>query len=1281
MSLLHLHFGAANYTTNRLQKLSRQLRKVEPDLREVHSQFVHILQLERALTASEIEIVDGLLSYGTKHSGVRAVDAECLVVPRLGTISPWSSKATDVFHLCGLSSVVRVERATLWTLKPWREEFTPLLHDRMTESVIQLDEVDAIFQEPDPKPLVHVALGSEPQITLEKVNDELGLALNDAEITFLADVYEQLGRDPTDVELVMFAQANSEHCRHKIFNADWTIDGKSRPESLFAKIRKTSEATNQRGLISAYEDNAAVIEGVVESRFGVMGRDGIYGDVEAPVDILMKVETHNHPTAISPLPGAATGSGGEIRDEGAVGRGSKPKAGLVGFSTSHLRIPDLAQPWEKPLSMPDRLASALEIMLEGPIGAARFNNEFGRPALTGYFRTFEARDDSTVNHAWGYHKPIMVAGGMGSVFREHVDATMPDVRTRLIVLGGPAMLIGLGGGAASSVGSGTSREDLDFASVQRDNAELQRRCQEVIDRCTAMGDDNPITFIHDVGAGGLSNALPELINDLKRGGIIDLAQVPNLDIGMSPMELWCNEAQERYVLAIPEDRIDDFDAICRRERCTYADVGNLTDDNRLLVTDTEQASRPVDLDLNVLFGQPPQLSRTFSSVSRKAGKVTVSDIELADAIERVLAYPTVASKNFLITIGDRSISGYVVRDQLVGPYQVPVADAAITAASFEGYEGECMAMGERSPLAVVNPAASARMAIAEALTNLASVRSKGLEHVVLSANWMAAAGRGAEDQALHEAVSAASELCVELGIAIPVGKDSLSMSTQWTENGEAHSVQAPVTLIASAFAPVPDVRVALTPQLQSVQSSLVLVELSESTRLGASVVAQVFGQLGDAVPDIEDAEKLSSLFELAMYVQDQCLALSMHDRSDGGLFATLVEMSFAGQIGLDIRIDENPVEQLFNEELGLVFEVLPQQLKVIKRFCSERELVCRTVGTTVPNTDIVIRGDHVMYRESVTSLQALWSSTSHAMQRLRDDTSCADEEFSVLGSPRMRLRERLTFEPDETMESAVLSSGNKPTVAILRDQGVNGHTEMAAAFHRAGFEAVDVHMTDLFEGRTSLDEFQVLAACGGFSYGDVLGAGGGWAKSILYHDRLRAEFERFFSRDTLTLGVCNGCQMLSQLKTLIPAADDWPTFEVNRSEQFEARVVQVRIENADTPWLIDMYGSFIPVPVAHGEGNATFATSTSLDEMSRANQIAMRYVEGDGKDAKLYPMNPNGSEDSVAGVLAAEGRVLALMPHPERVFRSVQNSWLDPIESEREDGPWMRLFRNARAYV
>ncbi len=1289
--------GAPALSDFRLQKLTRRLSQHLDAAVEITAEFVHFADVDQALDEKERAVLQRLLRYGPSLTAGEPEGTRLLVVPRPGTLSPWSSKATDIAHHCGLNRVLRLERGVAYFVKADGgmlndSQFTLVaaqLHDRMTQAVLSdPEDASCLFNHAEPKPYrqVDVLVGGRPALAL--ANTELGLALSEDEIDYLVESFQALNRNPTDVELMMFAQANSEHCRHKIFNADWIIDGESQSRSLFKMIRNTTDASPD-DVLSAYKDNAAVITGHRAERFVLDPRSRRYEYGRENVHILMKVETHNHPTAISPDPGAATGSGGEIRDEGATGKGSKPKAGLCGFSVSNLKLPDSPQPWEVDYGKPERIVSALDIMLEGPIGAASFNNEFGRPNLCGYFRTFEATvPGPDGDELRGYHKPIMLAGGLGNIREEHIEKTGFPAGSPLVVLGGPAMLIGLGGGAASSMASGTSAEDLDFASVQRSNPEMQRRCQEVIDACWAQGEANPILFIHDVGAGGLSNALPELVHDAALGGRFELRAVPNDDPGMSPMEIWCNESQERYVMAIDAERLEEFKAICERERCPYAVVGEATGDEQLVLGDGHFDNNPIDIPMSLLFGKPPRMLRDVHHRTFKKPDLDFDGVDIKEAALRVLRLPTVADKSFLITIGDRSITGMVTRDQMVGPWQVPVADLAVTASGLMGCTGEAMAMGERTPLALINAPASGRMAIGEAITNIAAARIEKLGDIKLSANWMAAAGHPGEDARLYDTVQAVGmELCPELGIAIPVGKDSMSMKTVWEQNGERREMAAPLSLIISAFAPVSDVRATLTPQLRRDlgDTDLILIDLGKGqSRLGGSALAQVYGQIGHYGADLNDPDSLKRFFGVIQELNRAGLLLAYHDRSDGGLFALLCEMAFAGRCGLAIDVDdlgEDDLAVLFNEELGAVVQVRHSDTDDVLKQLHDAGLgrVSHVIGTHTGDERITFRrAGKAILEGSRAEFQQAWSLTSSQMQALRDNPACAEEEYARIGQPDPGIQVDLRFDANEDVAAPMIATGVRPRMAILREQGVNGQLEMAAAFHRAGFESIDVHMSDILEGRVTLDDFKGLVACGGFSYGDVLGAGEGWAKSILFNPRAREVFAAYFQRsDSFALGVCNGCQMLSNLHELIPGAGHWPHFVRNRSEQFEARLVSVEISETPSLLLSGMAGSRLPIVVAHGEGRAEFRDQAHLD--SAAALTTLRYVENSGGVATRYPANPNGSPAGIAGLTTEDGRVTIMMPHPERVTRSVQYSWHP--DGWEEDGPWLRLFRNARVWV
>jgi phosphoribosylformylglycinamidine synthase len=1272
--------GSSALSSFRRERLLRTLHVHVPALSDVYAEYWHFAATAKILDDGALMVLDCLLRYGPRTERGMPEGELVLVVPRLGTISPWASKATEIAHRCGLTHITRLERGVAWhistkdgsTLSPEaRAALLPYLHDRMTESVLPgFERVGELFTASAPTPLSVVDVLGHGLEALVSANTELGLALSTDEITYLGESFGRLGRNPTDVELMMFAQANSEHCRHKIFNADWFINGREQDASLFAMIRETHKRS-PRGTLVAYEDNAAVIQGFRNGRFFPVPGSGNYGYHEDETAILMKVETHNHPTAISPYPGAATGSGGEIRDEGATGRGAKPKAGITGFSVSNLLIPGAVQPWETDFDKPGRIASALSIMLEGPIGGAAFNNEFGRPNIGGYFRSF---CQEVGGEARGYHKPIMLAGGIGNIRTQHIHKAPLPAGAKLLVIGGPAMLIGLGGGAASSMASGTGMENLDFASVQRDNAEMQRRCQEVIDQCWALGEDNPILSIHDVGAGGLSNALPELVHTAGRGAHIQLRAVPNAQLGMSPMELWCNEAQERYVLAVEETRLAAFQSVCERERCPAAVLGTVTEEQRLVLGDeffAENDSRrrsPIDLEMSVLFGKPPKMLREVKRIRRRPPRFKTRTIELAEAAQRVLRLPTVANKTFLITIGDRSVSGLVCRDQMVGPWQLAVADVAVTASGYHGYTGEAMAIGERTPLALLDPAASGRMAVGEALTNLAAARIEKLPDVKLSANWMAAAGHPGEDAALYDTVRAvALELCPALGVSIPVGKDSLSMKTVWRNiQGQEQAVTAPLSLIVSAFSPVVDVRKTLTPQLRRDrgETDLLLIDLGKKkNRLGGSALAQVYKQIGHETPDVDDPRVLRLFFHVIQALNELGFVIAYHDRSDGGLFATVCEMAFAGHTGVQVELDDlgrDPVAALFNEELGAVLQVPRQRLGGILGALRQAGLGrhAHVIGRLTDDDRISFshRRKVVMSEDRATA-QRMWSETSYYMQTLRDDPDCAQEEYDrILDTAEPGLSVRLSFDPAENVAAPFVARGARPHLAILREQGVNGQVEMAAAFDRAGFAAIDVTMSDIIDGRVSLKDFRGLAACGGFSFGDVLGAGEGWAKSILFNSRARDEFAE-----------------------LIPGAELWPHFVRNRSEQFEARVCMVQIPDNPSILLNGMTGSLVPIVVAHGEGRAEFREQAHVQQVILDRLVALCFVDNRGELTQTYPYNPNGSPYGITGLTTPDGRFTILMPHPERVFRTINNSWHP--DDWGEDGPWLRMFRNARVWV
>ena len=1292
--------GAPALSAFRHGKLLEQLTSKVPAVTGLYAEFAHFAEVTGVLNADEEQVLARLLKYGPSVPVQEPSGRLFLTIPRFGTISPWSSKASDIARNCGLAKIQRIERGLAYYVSgelnaAEAQQVADVLHDRMTQLVLDnLEGAAALFSHAQPKPLTAVDILGGGRAALEKANVELGLALAEDEIDYLVTSFNGLGRNPHDIELMMFAQANSEHCRHKIFNASWDIDGESQEKSLFGMIKNTYQMHNE-GVLSAYKDNASVIVGSVAGRFFPDPETRQYGATQEPVHILMKVETHNHPTAISPFSGASTGSGGEIRDEGATGRGAKPKAGLTGFTVSNLNIPGFEQPWEVPYGKPERIVTALDIMIEGPLGGAAFNNEFGRPALTGYFRTFEqAIQTPRGEEVRGYHKPIMLAGGMGNIRADHVQKGEITVGAKLIVLGGPAMLIGLGGGAASSVATGASSADLDFASVQRENPEMERRCQEVIDRCWQLGDNNPIAFIHDVGAGGISNAFPELVNDGGRGGRFELRNVPNDEPGMAPHEIWSNESQERYVLAVSAVDFERFKAICERERCPFAVVGEATEEAHLTVTDSHFANTPVDMPLEVLLGKPPRMHRSAAREAELGDDFDASTLAIDEAVTRVLHHPAVASKSFLITIGDRTITGLVARDQMVGPWQVPVADCAVTATSFDVYTGEAMAMGERTPLALLDAAASGRMAIGETLTNLAASRIEKLSDIKLSANWMAAAGHPGEDARLYDTVKTVGmELCPELGITIPVGKDSMSMKTQWRDEGTDKSVTSPLSLVVTGFAPVSDIRKTLTPQLRmdKGETDLILIDLGRGqNRMGASILTQVYGKLGTQAPDVDDAEDLKAFFAVIQGLNADGHILSYHDRSDGGLMVAALEMAFAGHCGLNLFLDalaDDSAELaavLFNEELGAVIQVHQDATpEVLAQFSAAGLGDCvAVIGQPVNSDDVAISfNGQPVFGGQRRLLQRQWAQTSYQIQRLRDNVQCAEQEFdTILDEENPGLSAKLSFDVNQDISAPYIRKGVRPQIAVLREQGVNGQVEMAAAFDRAGFNAIDVHMSDILSGRVSLDEFKGLVACGGFSYGDVLGAGEGWAKSILFNSRARDGFQAFFERkDSFSLGVCNGCQMMSNLHELIPGTEFWPHFVRNRSEQFEARVAMVQVQESASIFLRGMAGSRMPIAIAHGEGHAEFENEEALLEADLSGCVAMRFIDNHGKVTETYPANPNGSPRGITGLTSRDGRVTIMMPHPERVFRAVQNSWKP--DDWQEDAGWMRMFRNARVWV
>ncbi len=1285
--IIHIAGGPA-YSKFRTEKLLEKLQTVNPQIKDIHSEYLHIVWCEKKIAASEKDTLEKILHYGPKAQVLDFKDNSIITIPRPGTISPWASRATDIANHCGLYDIKRIERAVAVYIElkngallseDQKKVLALYLHDRMTEvSIFNLDDAKALFSHLAPKPIQYAEMLEHGKKVLNDFNKNLGLALSEDEIDYLFNYFTSIKRNPTDVELMMFAQANSEHCRHKIFNADWIVDGEKQSKSLFGMIKNTHQL-HPGNTVVAYSDNSSIVEGAKINRF-YPNQNGVYDNHEELTHFIMKVETHNHPTAISPFSGAATGAGGEIRDEGATGRGSKPKAGLTGFSVSNLRIPEFIQPWEKnDYGSPSRISSALQIMIDGPIGGASYNNEFGRPNIAGYFRTLEIEHDDEVK---GFHKPIMLAGGIGSINDIHTKKHAIPAGALLIQIGGPAMLIGLGGGAASSMGTGFNAENLDFDSVQRGNPELQRRAQEVIDRCWQLGKDNPILSIHDVGAGGLSNAFPELVNDGGVGATFQLRSINNEEPSMSPRELWCNEAQERYVLAIEEKDLDLFKLLCERERCPFAIVGIAKNTKELIVEDSLLKKDAVHMDLSILLGKPPKMTRDVIRKQKKLKAFATEDIDIKEAAYRILRYPAVANKMFLIHIGDRSVTGLISRDQLVGPWQLPVADVAVTLSSFDSLLGEAFAIGEKTPIAMIDAKASVRMALGEAITNLSAASIHHLEDVKLSANWMASAGHAGEDAALFDAVEEIGmHLCPDLGISIPVGKDSMSMKTTWLDQSQEKTVVSPVSLIVSAFAPVFDARKTLTPALDRnlKDSGLIYIDLGfGKNRLGASCFNLVFNQVGDIAPTLDDTKILKAFFEMIQTLKNEDIIVAYHDRSDGGLFTTLTEMAFAGRCGLDIDLSKcgHDIKAiLFNEELGAVIQVKKEHIAdVLTRMNSALKDHVFLIGSINSQQTIHIQHENkTVFKDIRTNLQNAWSETSYKMQAMRDNPECALEEFSIISddldpgiSPQFNFEIPQTFAIKKT----------KPKIAILREQGVNGHVEMASAFSRAGFEAHDVHMSDIIQDRKSLNDFSALVACGGFSYGDVLGAGEGWAKSILFNKKTRDAFETFFSRpDTIALGICNGCQMMSNLKEIIPGSSLWPHFVKNKSEQFEARFVSVEILPSNSVFFTGMHGAILPIVVAHGEGYTEYEDSKQLNDVLNHQLATLRYVDNYHKGTSAYPMNPNGSPQGMTGFTSDNGRFSIMMPHPERVFRTVQNSWHP--ETWDELAPWYKMFANA----
>ncbi len=1307
--------GSSALSPFRLDKLYASLKQSAPYISHIYAEFTHFAFSDLPLSETTQQILKQILTYGPQAQLEEPAGELFLVIPRIGTISPWASRATDIAHNCGLSSVLRIERGIAFyvtTLNSMplsdteKATFKAAIHDRMTETVLSnLDHAQRLFHSAEPASLSTIDILQGGKTALNAANNEMGLALSPDEIDYLVENFSKINRNPTDVELMMFAQANSEHCRHKIFNADWVIDDEVQDISLFGMIRNTHKLYPGHTVV-AYSDNSSIVAGQKTQRFypNVSGEYAYTGD---EMHYLMKVETHNHPTAISPFAGAATGAGGEIRDEGATGVGSKPKAGLTGFSVSNLNIPNFTQPWEKGYGKPSRISTPLQIMTDGPLGAAAYNNEFGRPNIAGYFRTFELEtaDADGKPEVRGYHKPIMLAGGVGNISADHSRKNPIPAGAALIQLGGPAMLIGLGGSAASSMDTGSNTENLDFDSVQRGNPELQRRAQEVIDRCWQLGDKNPILSIHDVGAGGISNAFPELVNDAKVGAIFQLRDVHNEEPGMSPRELWSNESQERYVMAVLQKDLPLFKALCERERCPFAVVGYATQERHLTVADSHFNNKPVDMDLSILLGKPPKMTRDVKTAAKKLTPFNTQKIDLKDAVARVLRLPGVADKTFLITIGDRTVTGLIARDQMVGPWQIPVSDVAVTLAGYETYVGEAFAIGERAPLALIDAPASGRMAIGEAITNIAAAQIENISNLKLSANWMAPAGHVGEDAALFATVKAVGMgLCPALGISIPVGKDSMSMKTVWEDGDTKKAVTSPISLVVTAFANTLDARKTLTPQLRTnlgknlgdslggslSETRLILVDLGNGrNRMGGSSLAQVYGQLGDTAPDVNDPAQLKAFFAAIQQLNAENKLLAYHDRSDGGLFSTLAEMAFAGHCGVDIDLSDlkgDAASILFNEELGAVIQVRTADSEAV--LARLKPLTTHVIGIVTNQNQINIRQNgQTVFADSRINLHRMWSETTYRMQSLRDNSVCAQQEYDrLLNEADTGLHAHLTFDLNENIAAPYINKGIRPKMAILREQGVNGQVEMAAAFDRAGFSSIDVHMSDVISGRVKLKDFAGLVACGGFSYGDVLGAGEGWAKSILFNSRANDEFSAFFNRaDSFALGVCNGCQMMSNLHSIIPGSEQWPHFVKNKSEQFEARFAMVEVLESPSIFFNGMAGSSMPIAVAHGEGFAEFSAASDVNSVLDKKLVTMRFVDNatglnnKSTPTETYPFNPNGSPLGITGLTTQDGRFSIMMPHPERVFRAVQHSWRP--DDWLEDAPWMRMFRNARKYV
>ncbi|WP_341765010.1 phosphoribosylformylglycinamidine synthase [Candidatus Providencia siddallii] len=1292
---MQILYGPKALSDFRINNLLSIFIKKNIHIKNIYTKYIYFIDLLSPLTSNEKNKLNELLKYDFNLKKQKIIEKLIIVVPRLGTISSWSSKATNIAYNCNLLKINRIERGIAYYIKATSLSSSELnyikiiLHNKMTENIFtSFEEIKLMFKKHKPLPMKTINVINNGRVELENINKKIRLGYSEDEITYLLNVFLKLQRNPTDVELYSFAQINSEHCRHKIFNANWIINKKKQTKSLFDMIKNTFKNTPDH-VLSAYKDNAAIIKGYLVDRF-FPKQNKSYCYHKINTHTVIKVETHNHPTAIAPWQGAATGSGGEIRDEGSTGRGAKPKVGFVGFSVSNLHIPDFKQPWEEFFGKPKHIASALDILINGSLGSATFNNEFGRPTLLGYFRTYEENVNIyNKKELKGYHKPIMLAGGIGNICHKHIKKEKIPIGTKIIVIGGSSMNIGVGGGTASSSISSELNKDLDFKSVQRENAEMERRCQEVINKCWQLNENNPILFIHDVGAGGLSNAIFELVNESGYGGYFELRKIPNDEPQMTPLELWCNESQERYILAIKQKQLTLFESICLRERTPFSIIGKIIKQPNFILNDSYFKNKPINLPVKTFLNNTPKTLKNVKTFNKNLQKLNKTIINLEDAIKRILRFPAVAEKTFLITIGDRSITGMVSRDQMVGPWQIPISNCAVTTTSFNDYYGESISIGEKAPISLINFSSSANMAVGEALTNLSCSYVKDLKHIKLSANWMVATNHKGEDAGLYEAVKSITTLCSKLNLAIIVGKDSLSMKTCWKKNNKKNIMTSPLSVVISAFGRVEDVRLTVTPELtKNYNNILLLIDLGKNNNaLGGTALAQVYRQLGDRSADIRDVNLLINFFKVIQKLIFKQKILAYHDRSDGGLFVTLIEMAFAGHCGVNININslnDDILSVLFNEELGVVIQIRNEDKKYVEKCIFNAGLSNYThyLGTATYNDEIIInKNNKIIYKNSRTILRKWWGETTWQIQRIRDNCICADQEYkSKQDKHDPGLNVHLLFNIEENIAAPFILSKIRPKVAILREQGINSHTEMAAAFYNAGFDAVDVHMTDLLNDNILLDDFKVLVACGGFSYGDTLGAGNGWAKTILLNNKVRDKFSSYFNKsDTLSLGVCNGCQMMSNLRELIPGTNYWPYFTRNKSERFEARFSLVEIQKSPSIFLKDMEGSRIPIVVSHAEGRVDIHSIEQLQQLEFHNLVTMRFVNNYGKITEQYPANPNGSVNGITSVTSIDGRSTIMMPHPERVFRTINNSWHP--KNWGEHSPWMRIFHNARKQI